>query len=144
MQDLLTGQRRLPGFQGQWRTAPIGDLFDFGRTVPLSRAQLSQEGDVKYVHYGDIHTRLHNHLDFQRTPTPGADRLLCGSATALKIGDWVFADASEDYDGVAKAVEISRLPTDKQEVKRAIYDIVGDADQTEALFAVVFHQREYW
>ena len=36
------------------------------------------------------------------------------------------------------------VPAREQEVKRAIYDIVGDAEQTEALFAVVFHQREYW
>ncbi|AOG06107.1 restriction endonuclease subunit S [Bosea sp. RAC05] len=116
MQDLLTGQRRLPGFRGEWAKAAIGNLFDFGRSVPLSRAQLSEEGDVSYVHYGDIHTRLHTHLDFQRTPTPGADKALCGAATPLRVGDWVFADASEDYDGVAKAVEVIQLPVDRSAV----------------------------
>lgn len=110
MQDLLAGQRRLPGFDGKWVERIIGDIFDFGRTVPLSRAQLGDDGGVKYVHYGDIHTRLHTHLDFMVRPTPSAAVSLAASATPLRVGDWVIADASEDYDGVAKAVEITRLP----------------------------------
>lgn len=116
MQELLTGERRLPGFGGEWATQLVGSIFDFGRSVPLSRAQLSTEGDVQYVHYGDIHTRLHIHLDFQETSTPGAPQGLCASASPLKVGDWVFADASEDYDGVAKAIEITRLPRDRSAV----------------------------
>ena len=113
MQELVTGERRLPGFDGEWVTQLVGSIFDFGRSVPLSRAQLSTEGDVEYVHYGDIHTRLPIHLDFQQTSMPGAPKGLCASATPLKVGDWVFADASEDYDGVAKAIEITRLPRDR-------------------------------
>jgi len=31
----------------------------------------------------------------------------------------------------------------EQEIKAAIYEIVGDEAQTEAIFAVIFHQREY-
>jgi type I restriction enzyme, S subunit len=116
MQELLTGQRRLAGFQGEWVSKPIGSIFDFGRTIPLSRAQLSDDGSVKYVHYGDIHTSLHTHLDFETTTTPGVGKALCGAATPLRVGDWVFADASEDYDGVAKAVEITNLLADKDAV----------------------------
>ena len=116
VQDLLSGERRLPGFGGAWVSQLVGRIFDFGRSVPLSRAQLSTENDVRYIHYGDIHTRLHIHLDFQKTSTPGASQGLCASATPLKVGDWVFADASEDYDGVAKAIEITRLPSDRYAV----------------------------
>ena len=116
MQELLTGQRRLPGFQGEWITHTIGGIFDFGRTVPLSRAQLRDDGDMKYVHYGDIHTRFHTHLDFTTTPAPAAHKSLCRAATTLQTGDWVFADASEDYDGVAKAIEITRLPANQDAV----------------------------
>lgn len=113
MQELLTGDRRLLGFGGAWVSQLVSQIFDFGRSVPLSRAQLSTEGDVQYVHYGDIHTRLHIHLDFQQTSMPGAPRELCASATPLKVGDWVLADASEDYEGIAKAIEITRLPRDR-------------------------------
>ena len=116
MLELLTGQRRLPGFQGDWVRKPMRTIFDFGRTIPLSRAQLSHDGAVTYVHYGDIHTRLHTHLDFETTATPRADKALCSAATPLQVGDWVFTDASEDYDGVAKAVEITNLPKGKDAV----------------------------
>jgi len=109
MQELLTGQRRVPGFKGDWVTKQVGSIFDFGRTVPLSRAQLSLDDEVRYVHYGDIHTRLHDHLDFNHNPTPTAAKRLCSTATPLQVGDWIFADASEDYDGLAKAVEVMGL-----------------------------------
>lgn len=116
MQELLTGQRRLPGFRGEWRRQSVGSIFDFAHSTPLSRGQLSEAGEVKYIHYGDIHTRLHTHLDFKTTPMPSAPKHLCTAATRLRIGDWVFADASEDYDGVAKAIEIIGLPVDKEAV----------------------------
>jgi type I restriction enzyme S subunit len=116
MHELLTGHRRLPGFQGRWITKSIGSIFEFGRTTPLSRSQISEEGEVKYIHYGDIHTRLHTHLNFKTTPMPSAPKHLCTGATPLRVGDWVFADASEDYDGVAKAIEITGLLVDKEAV----------------------------
>lgn len=112
MQDLLTGRCRLPGFDGEWVEQVVGSLFDFGRTVPLSRAQLFDGDGAKYVHYGDIHTHLHTHLDFTVTPTPSAPSALIASATPLRVGDWIIADASEDYDGVAKAIEVTGLPKD--------------------------------
>ena len=31
----------------------------------------------------------------------------------------------------------------EQEIKAAIHEIVGDEEQTEAIFAIIFHQREY-
>jgi type I restriction enzyme S subunit len=113
LQELLTGQRRLPGFKGDWVTKQVGSIFDFGRTVPLSRAQLSPDAEVRYVHYGDIHTRLHDHLDFEQKSTPTAAERLCSTATPLQVGDWIFADASEDYDGLAKAVEVTGLSSKK-------------------------------
>ena len=30
MQQLLTGQTRLPGFHGEWEVKPLGDMFTFG------------------------------------------------------------------------------------------------------------------
>ena len=112
MQDLLTGRCRLPGFDGEWIEQTAGSLFDFGRTVPLSRAQLFDGDGAKYVHYGAIHTRLHTHLDFSETPVPSAQLASVASATPLRVGDWIIADASEDYDGVAKAIEVTGLPND--------------------------------
>jgi type I restriction enzyme, S subunit len=110
MQELLSGHRRLPGFTGEWVVKPIGSLFRPLRSVALSRAQTGSTGDTGYVHYGDIHTKFHGHLDLNDETLPCVDGHMTRNATHLQEGDWVFADASEDYDGVAKAVEIIGTP----------------------------------
>lgn len=109
MQELLTGKRRLPGFSGEWEEKTFGEVFEFHTTATNSRSDLSGEGDTYYIHYGDIHTRFHNHLDFGSEQAPKIYRFRCKNATPLKNGDWVMADASEDLGGVGKSIEIMGL-----------------------------------
>ena len=110
MQQLLTGETRLPGFEGEWESRTFDDLFEYCSTATNSRADLVAEGEAYYVHYGDIHTKFHAHLDFRRDRPPMIDRHRCRNATRLRNGDWVMADASEDFDGIGKAIEILGLP----------------------------------
>lgn len=112
MQDLLTGNHRLPGFEGEWVVRTFGEIFTYLPTATNSRSDLGEEGDTFYIHYGDIHTKFHNHLDFRATRPPRIARSRCRNAALLKNGDWVMADASEDYDGVGKTIEIQGLDDD--------------------------------
>jgi type I restriction enzyme S subunit len=112
MQDLLTGKRRLPGFEGEWEVKTFGEIFAYLPTATNSRSDLDDGGDIYYIHYGDIHTKFHNHLDFSTSRPPRIDRNRCRNAALLKNGDWVMADASEDYDGVGKTIEIQGLDDD--------------------------------
>ena len=94
-----------------WSMFSIGELFDYLRTASNSRADLGDTGVVAYVHYGDIHTRFHHFIDFSRDNVP---RLLAGksaTATRLRDGDLIVADASEDETGVGKSVEVRNLGT---------------------------------
>lgn len=109
MQELLSGRRRLPGFCEEWDYVPFGRIFDFLPTATNSRADLGSEGDTYYVHYGDIHTRFHTHLDFAVSAPPKILRAKCPAAATLRNGDWIMADASEDFDGVGKSVEVRGL-----------------------------------
>lgn len=109
MQQLLTGRWRLPGFSGEWERKTFGDIFDFLPTATNPRSDLSEAGDTFYIHYGDIHTRFHGHLDFTEQQPPKIFRERCSNAASLKNGDWIMADASEDFDGVGKSIEISGL-----------------------------------
>ncbi len=59
-----------------------------------------------YVHYGDIHTSDSVLLDPKLTVMPQLPREKASALPRLVDGDLVFADASEDMDGVGKAVEI--------------------------------------
>jgi type I restriction enzyme, S subunit len=110
MQQLLTGKTRLPGFTGQWRDVLLGKHVSYVKTVALSRAQLDGESPVRYLHYGDIHTRSSVTLDAAREPMPRASSTLLRNAGRLQVGDLVFADASEDPDGVGKSVEVTSVP----------------------------------
>lgn len=110
MQQLLTGRTRLPGFDGTWADVKLGDHVTYIKTVALSRAQLDTSSPLRYLHYGDIHTRDELRLDASREPMPRAAAALAGRAGRLQPGDLVFADASEDPDGVGKSVEIISVP----------------------------------
>ncbi|TQS88603.1 restriction endonuclease subunit S [Arthrobacter sp. TS-15] len=110
VQQLLTGQTRLPGFDEPWRNVLLGDHVSYVKTVALSRAQLDTTSPLRYLHYGDIHTRSSVHIEADKEDMPRAARSIAGSAGRLQVGDVVFADASEDPDGVGKSVEISSVP----------------------------------
>lgn len=110
MQELLTGRTRLPGFTGDWREVTLGEHVTYLRTVALSRDELDRESPLRYLHYGDIHTRGSVFLDALTESMPRAASHLASRAGRLIPGDLVFADASEDPDGVGKSVEISGVP----------------------------------
>lgn len=112
-QQLLTGQRRLPGFSGEWAVKRLGDHLSFLRNGTNSRAELSTEGDVHYLHYGDIHGSQHLLLNPAKTSMPCLPRDKAKRLDRLNNGDLVFADASEDLDGVGKSAEV-QLPEDME------------------------------
>lgn len=111
MQQLLTGSTRLSGFSEAWPEVCLGDHVTYLRTASLSRAQLDQTSPLRYLHYGDIHTRASVSLDAEREPMPRVEAGLAGKAGRLRPGDLVFADASEDPAGVGKSVEILAVPS---------------------------------
>ncbi len=107
MQQLLTGQTRLPGFHGGWEVKRLGDYATFLRNGVNSRAELLAEGRVKYLHYGDVHSCKDVYLfpDF----LPGLPDTKAASLDRLRDGDLIIADASEDVVGVSKSVEMRGL-----------------------------------
>jgi type I restriction enzyme S subunit len=115
MQDLLTGKKRFPGFEEEWSTPIINEVFNFIKTTSFSRAQLnySDKNQIYYIHYGDIHSKYKKPiLDLEETqeiPKLNSDIKLPNSIQYLKNGDVIIADASEDYNGVGKAIELQNV-----------------------------------
>lgn len=110
MQQLLTGQTRLPGFSGEWPERSFADLFVFSGGFSASREQLSHVGHC-YLHYGDIHTTARTCIDL-RTDADSIPRLnialgQVAPASLLADGDVVFVDASEDVDGTSRHVVVA-------------------------------------
>jgi type I restriction enzyme S subunit len=104
MQQLLTGQTRLPDFHGEWEVKRLGDHVAFLRNGVNSRAELQPEGSVKYLHYGDVHAC--NDVFISPTALPALPENKAMSLDRLRDGDLIFADASEDIAGVCKSVEV--------------------------------------
>jgi type I restriction enzyme S subunit len=57
MQQLLTSQTRLPGFQGEWEVKRLGDVATFHKGKGLPKSALSQYGAEPCIHYGELFTR---------------------------------------------------------------------------------------
>ena len=63
MQQLLTGQTRLPGFQGEWEVRRLGDIATFHKGRGLPKSSLSPYGAEPCVHYGELFTRYPETID---------------------------------------------------------------------------------
>jgi len=82
----------------------LGDHVTFLKNGVNSRAELLSDGQVRYMHYGDIHasrSALKNPDSLPFLPDAKAKSL-----ARLQDGDLIFADASEDIEGVGKSVEL--------------------------------------
>ena len=96
-----------------WEVASVEELFTFERTASNSRSDLSASGAVAYVHYGDLHTRFNHFIDVSHAQLPYLSEPENVTATLLRDGDLVVADASEDEVGVGKSAEIRNVGSKK-------------------------------
>ena len=96
-----------------WLLVSYDELFDFLTTATYSRSQLSENDTIKYVHYGDIHTKCVHFLDCDKIDLPSIKNELLKNYPLLKDGDLIVVDASEDYEGVGKSVEVKNLKNKK-------------------------------
>ena len=98
---------RFKEFTDEWIRIDLSTAFEYFSTNSLSREQLSNYGIIKNIHYGDIHTKYGNVVDVEK----GVDTYIKDVEHINKYefcckNDIIFADASEDYDGIGKAIEL--------------------------------------
>ena len=97
-----------------WKLISFDKAFDFLSTASYSRAQLSDNEKVDYVHYGDIHTKWNHFLNFLQNPLPSiSETQLKKNYNLIKEGDLIMVDASEDYEGIGKSVEVKNIGLNK-------------------------------
>jgi type I restriction enzyme, S subunit len=118
--DKLIPVLRFPEFQneGEWEEKTVGEVYNFKITNSFSREFLNYEqGIVKNIHYGDVHTKFNTLFDITKERVP----FINPDVSIEKIkeenycieGDMVFADASEDLNDVGKSVELINLNNEK-------------------------------
>jgi type I restriction enzyme S subunit len=52
MQQLLTGQTRLPGFSGEWEVKQLGEVADISKGVQIHSQSTDDEGDIPHYNGG--------------------------------------------------------------------------------------------
>ena len=102
---------RFPEFHGEWEMCKVSDLLDFYSTNSLSWDQLEYGTDnMLNLHYGLIHVGLPTMVDLSKDILPAIKKENKPKNFELcKEGDIAFADASEDTNEVAKAIEFYTL-----------------------------------
>lgn len=95
-----------------WSVKKLEECFKFLKTTCHSRGETQRSGDVHYIHYGDIHTKYNLHV------SPSDIDLFISEEQAekgslLQNGDLILLDASEDYEGTTKCIELSNICNEK-------------------------------
>lgn len=118
MQKIFSQEIRFKEDDGQvfpeWEKKKFVEIYSFKNTNSFSRENLNYEnGTVKNIHYGDIHTKFDTLLDITKEDIPYVNEDLpvykISAQNYCKEGDLVFADASEDLADVGKSIELVNL-----------------------------------
>ncbi len=80
---------------------PFSAVFSLKRGLNITRANYQKDG-VPCLSYGDVHSRYLGFVDadVHSLPKVSASYIQTSPQCLLKVGDFVFADTSEDYEGV--------------------------------------------
>lgn len=113
------------GFEDDvWISSQFEEIFELIKNNSLSRAELSSEGRIGNIHYGDVLVKYGECLDtssdsitYIRNDEIGEDLYRRG---ALKSGDIIFVDAAED-NTVGKCSEL--ICNDEEQIVSGLHTI---------------------
>lgn len=113
------------GFEDDvWISSQFEEIFELIKNNSLSRAELSSEGRIGNIHYGDVLVKYGECLDtssdsitYIHNDEIGEDLYRRG---ALKSGDIIFADAAED-NTVGKCSEL--ICNDEEQIVSGLHTI---------------------
>ncbi|HQL20662.1 MAG TPA: restriction endonuclease subunit S [Opitutaceae bacterium] len=108
MQQLLTGQTRLPGFHGEWATKELGKL---GKITGAGVDKKTRPGErpVRLVNYMDVYRRDFIHSeDLDHVVSASTEQ---AARCAVRKGDVFFTPSSEmPFDIALSAVAMADIP----------------------------------
>ena len=63
MQDLLTGKKRLSGFNEKWKLIKLGDIATFKKGKGLPKSEIDSNGKYEAIHYGELFTKYSEYIE---------------------------------------------------------------------------------
>ena len=100
LQQILTGQTRLPGFHGEWEVKRLGDVGMFLKGSGVKKDE-AKSGGLPCIRYGEIYT---HHNDYIRTFKSWISPDVAATATRLRQGDLLFTGSGETKEEIGKCV----------------------------------------
>lgn len=137
MQEIFSQKMRFKDENGDvystWKIKPLKELYTLLNTNSLSRSELNYEsGNIKNIHYGDIHTKFNGRFDITKELVPYISKTIkIAEECYCRKGDLVIADASEDYNDIGKCIEITNV--NQQQVVAGLHTFLARPNTTMAL-----------
>ena len=93
----------------EWDVVPLKSLFSFGKGLPITKADLKEEG-VPVISYGQIHAKFNTGTYVNENLIRYVDRdyLHTNPESLTKKNDFLVADTSEDLSGCGNCVYVDK------------------------------------
>ena len=91
-----------------WTTMPLKQICTFGKGLPITKADLVDEG-VSVVSYGQIHSKMNTGTTLTDDLCRHVEEkwLRTNSSALTARDDFLFADTSEDYEGLGNCAFVN-------------------------------------
>ncbi|OUP72994.1 hypothetical protein B5F09_12065 [Erysipelatoclostridium sp. An173] len=91
-----------------WSTCPLKYFFDFGKGLPITKADLKENGE-KVISYGQIHSKQNNFTQVSSELLRFVDPIFIETNPQSLVNkyDFIFADTSEDREGAGNFVYVN-------------------------------------
>ncbi len=100
MQNLLTGEKSLPGFTDKWQEVRLGDLGELARGKGVNKLNVVETG-FPFISYGEVYT-THNIMIKQYKTFINSKG--CEESLRIYKGDIIFTSSGESAKEIGKAV----------------------------------------
>lgn len=137
-----SGVEWLGDIPSHWLTSKMRYMFTFGKGLTITKENLRDEG-IPCINYGEVHSKYGFEVDPVKHPLRCVeeDYLKTSSSSVLNVGDFVFADTSEDIDGSGN---FTQLTSDVVTFAGYHTIIVRSIDKgSHRFFAYLFDSKEF-
>ncbi len=143
----MVPELRFVGIANVYDEVKYGDIYSFYSTNSFSRDKLNYEnGSVKNIHYGDIHTKYSTIFNIGDHDVPyintdiSIDKIK--NECYCRQGDLVIADASEDYNDIGKAIELKTL--DGEKVLAGLHTFLARPNKSKMVIGYAGYLMQSW
>ncbi len=102
MQELLTGRRRLPGFQAPWTNSRLNKLGSFSKGKGIRKDQATS-GSIPCVRYGELYTV---HQDVVHNFYSRVSPEVAAESKKVRAGDILFAGSGETKEEIGNCAAV--------------------------------------